>query len=170
MLTSTLKRTLPLLMISVWLFSFSTPKIYQANFSGTWTLNEGKSELGQFGARGAASKIVVDQKTDDVTVIRNSIGFQGEALSTTETLTADGKSSETTFFGSAKKKSTMKWAADGQSFTVTFSISMDRGGQPFDLTGTETWWLGSDGKTLTLQNALTTPQGDISMKALYDKQ
>ena len=170
MLTSTSKKILSLLIITAFLFSFSTPKIYQANFSGSWTLNEGKSELGQIGARGAAGKIVVDQKADDVTVTRNSTGFQGEALSTTETLTADGKSSETTFFGSAKKKSTMKWAADGQSFTVTYSISMERGGQSFDLSGSETWLLGADGKTLTLQTSLTAPQGEITTKALYDKQ
>ena len=90
MQTSITKKVLLLLMVSTVLFSFSLPEKYQTNFTGNWTLNEGKSELGQFGARGAASKIVVDQKTNDITVSRASTGFQGEALNSTETLTADG--------------------------------------------------------------------------------
>ena len=170
MFTSIAKKMLLLCMVSAVLFSFSLPAKYQANFSGSWTLNEGKSDLGQFGARGAASKIVIDQKTEDVTITRTSTGFQGETLNTTETLTADGKPSESTFLGSAKKKSTMKWAADGQSFTVSASISMERNGQSFDMTGSETWSLGADGKTFTLQNSLTTPQGEFKTTALYDKQ
>ncbi|MEO7531035.1 MAG: hypothetical protein ABIS69_06480 [Sediminibacterium sp.] len=160
---------LSFLFVSVLLFSFTKP-VYQANFSGTWTLNEGKSELGQFGARGSASKIVVDQKADGVSVSRTSTGFDGNATTTSEILANDGKESETTVFGTAKKKSSLKWAADGNNLTITFTIVIDRGGQTTELKGTETWSLGSDGKTLALQNALSTPQGDISTKAVYDKQ
>lgn len=170
MLTSITKKMLTLSMASVVLLSFSLPVKYQTNFSGTWNLNEGKSELGQFGARGASSKIVIDQKTNDVTVTRHSTGFSGEAQSATETLTADGKSSESIFLGNAKKKSTLRWAGDGQSFTVTFSVAMERNGQSFEFNGIETWSLGADGKTLSLQNKLTTPQGEISTMAVYDKQ
>ncbi len=170
MQTSIAKKILLLLMVSAVMFSFSLPEKYQTNFTGTWILNEGKSELGQFGARGAASKIVVDQKTNDVTISRASTGFQGEALNSTETLTADGKSSESAVFGTGKKKSTLQWAADGQSFTVGFSITMDFGGQSTEFTGKENWSLGADGKTLILQNNITTPQGEIVTKALYDKQ
>jgi hypothetical protein len=170
MLKSITKKILTLGMGSVVLLSFSLPAKYQTNFSGTWTLNEGKSELGQFGGRGIASKIVIDQKTDDVSVSRTSTGFQGETLNSTETLTADGKTSESTVFATAKKKSVMKWASDGQSFSVTFSIAMDFGGQATEFNGKENWSLGADGKTLILQNNITTPQGEISTKAVYDKQ
>ena len=106
-------------------------------------------------------------------VVRHSkwrIGFDGNLATTTETLLNDGKESESTVFGAAKKKSTMKWAADGNSVAVTYGIVIDRGGQTMELKGTESWSLGTDGKTLVLQNAMSTPNGDISTKAVYDKQ
>ncbi len=169
MFTKNAKRFLSLLVVSTLLFSFSKP-IYQTNFSGTWTLNEGKSELGQFGGRGVASKLVIDQKSDGVTVTRNSINFQGEAVATTEILNNDGKETETTLSPNAKKKASLKWAADGQTLAITYSIAFDNNGQTFELKGTETWSLGADGKSLTLQNSLSTPNGDIAVKAAYDKQ
>jgi hypothetical protein len=163
------KKLLSLLVVSTLLFSFTKP-VFQTNFSGTWALNEGKSELGQFGARGAANKIIVDQKDGAVTVTRNATGFTGEATSSTEALATDGKEVETTVFNGAKKKSSLKWAADGQTFTITYGILFEANGQSFELKGTETWSLGADGKSITLQNAMTTPQGDITTKAVYDKQ
>jgi hypothetical protein len=163
------KKLLSLLVVSTLLFSFINP-VFQTNYSGTWSLNEGKSELGQFGARGAASKIVIDQKEGAVTITRNSTGFSGEALSSIEALTADGKEVEISVWGTGKKKSSLKWAADGQTFTVTYNILLDFNGQSVELKGTETWSLGADGKSITLQNAMTTPQGEVATKAVYDKQ
>jgi hypothetical protein len=158
-----------LFVVPVFLFSFSTP-VYQANFSGTWSLNEGKSELGQFGARAAASKIAIDQKTDAVTLAKTVAGLDGSPANTTETLTADGKEYETTVYGTAKKKSSLKWAADGNTFAIAHTTIFERNGQTFEIKGTETWSLGTDGKTLTIQNQMATPGGDITIKAVYDKQ
>lgn len=168
MFTKNSKRFLSLLIVSTLLFSFTNP-VYQTNFSGTWTLNEGKSDLGQFGGRGVASKLVIDQKSDGVTVTRHS-NMQGQAVVTTEAMSNDGKETETTLSPNAKKKASLKWAADGQTLTITYSIAFDNNGQTFELKGTENWSLGADGKSLTLQNSLSTPNGDIAIKAAYDKQ
>jgi hypothetical protein len=166
MLTLSTKKMLALLALPAILFSFSVAPI---NFSGSWSLNEGKSELGQFGGRGAASKMLVDQKADAVSITKTITSFNGDPATSTEVLT-EGKESETIVFGAAKKKSTLKWAADGQGFSISYSIAFDRNGQSFELRGVETWSLGADGKTLIMQTALTTPQGDVSTKAVYDKQ
>jgi hypothetical protein len=152
------------------MFSFTTPQPAPADFSGTWKLNEGKSELGQFGARGAASTIEIRQTGGDLSITRHSTGFQGEAQTSTENLTADGKEATSTVFGSAQRKASMKWSDDQKTFNVTSSISMERGGQSFTFDGKESWSLSADGKTLTLQNTITTPQGEFSTKAVYDKQ
>lgn len=133
-------------------------------------MNEGKSELGQFGARGASGKVVIEQKADAVSFTKTSASFTGEEVTATETLTSNGKESETTVFGTAKKKSTLQWAADGKTFTITFSIVFERNGQSFNLNGIETWSLYAEGKSLSVQTALTTPQGDITTKAAYDKK
>ncbi|MES2374895.1 MAG: hypothetical protein V4557_20120 [Bacteroidota bacterium] len=168
MLTKTTHKFLSLLFVSVLLFSFTKP-VYQTNFSGTWTLNEGKSELGQFGARGAISKIVIDQKTDGISVVKTTTGRDGNAVETSETL-VEGKESETPFFGAGKKKSVLKWAADGNTFNVNATIAMDFNGQSIEMKGLETWSLSADGKTLTLQNNITTAQGEFATKSVFDKK
>jgi hypothetical protein len=151
-------------------FSFTAPQPAATDFSGNWKLNEGKSELGQFGTRGSASKIEIKQTGNDVSITRHSTGFDGNEQTTTENLTADGKEVTSTVFGTAQRKATMKWADDQKSFSVTTSTSMERGGQSFSFDGKEVWSLSADGKTLTLQNTVTTPQGEFSTKAVYDKQ
>lgn len=170
MITKTNLKLLLTVTVSAIFFSFSALKTDTANFSGTWSLNEGKSELGQFGARGVATKIVVDQKNTDLTTTRNSTSFNGDPLSTTETLTGDGKESETEVFNGAKKKSTLEWAADGQTFTIKYTISGERNGQSFEFKGSEKWAIGDGGKSLSLTVTISTPNGDFSTKAVYDKQ
>jgi hypothetical protein len=159
---------LSLVVVAATLFSF---RMAQTNFSGTWKLNEGKSELGQFGARGAATKIVVDQKTDGaVSVTTTSTNFQGEEVVATDNLT-DGKEVEGAGgFPGSKKKSTLKWKADGTGFDINSIISGEFNGNSFEVKIGQTWTLSADGKTLTVVNSISSPQGEFSSKAAYDKQ
>jgi hypothetical protein len=41
---------------------------------------------------------------------------------------------------------------------------------PWNLRHSETWSLAADGKTLSVQTSFSTPNGDITTKAVYDKQ
>jgi hypothetical protein len=157
-----------LILAAAFLFAF-TQKADKANFSGSWSLNEGKSELGDFGARITPKKIKVEQKDDAITITKIS-SFNGNEMSTDETLSFDGKTSETTAFGNSKKKSTAKWSEDGQTLTVSYSIAFDRGGQTMEITGTETWTLANDGKNLSLVTVSSSPQGERTLKAMYDKE
>jgi hypothetical protein len=166
MLMKTSHKFLSLLFVSVLLFSFTKP-VYQANFSGTWALSQTKSDLGQFGGRGVATKIIVDQKADGVTTTKTTPGFNGgDPLTTTETLSNDGKETETTVFNTAKRKSTLKWAGDGNTFAVTYSVAFGQG----EFKGTENWALNADGKELTITTNISSQQGEITLKAVYDKQ
>ena len=170
MKTNSLAKFASLLFLTVFFFSFRPAQIFQTDFSGTWKLNENKSELGQFGARGVASKIVIEQKADAISFARNSTGFQGEELSSTETMTFDGKESESLVFGTSKKKSTLKWSADGKEMVITSNIAFEMQGQTLDISSVENWTLGADGKTLTISSKINTPQGEIATKSVYDKQ
>lgn len=116
----------------------------------------------------ADSKITIEQKDGVLTVKRTRAGMQGEDVTTNEMLT-EGKES-TVDIGPMKKKSVLKWAADGQSFTLTYAITGDFGGGPFEWKGSEIWTIGTDGKSFTLAGSLSTPQGDLSTKAFYDKK
>jgi hypothetical protein len=149
--------------------SFTGVSVYQSNYSGTWVLNEGKSELGQMG-RAAPSKIVIDQKTDAISITKTQMGMDGSPANTTEVL-SDGKEVESSVFnGNAKRKATLKWAADGNTFTVKANTAISANGNTFDISSVESWSLGADGKTMTMSNAITTPQGEILLKCVYDKQ
>ena len=166
--THSLKKLSFLLIAPLFIFSFiSMPA--RTNFGGQWKLNEGKSELGQFGGF-AAKSVKVEQKEDAITITQVN-EFNGEQMTRTETLTFDGKETESSGgFGNSKRKSTVKWSDDGKILTVTFVLKLDFNGETNEIKGTEKYSLSDDGKTLTLQSNSAGPQGDISSKAVYDKQ
>jgi hypothetical protein len=162
-------RLLLLLLLPAFLVSFSgTP--YKANFSGTWKLNESKSDLGEFGGRFAARKFKVEQKEDGITISRTGTNFQGEEYTTTENLSFDGKVNEMTVFETSKKKSSIKWSDDGNSFTITYTMEFNFNGESSVANGTEKWTLSEDGKMLTSQINSTSPRGEFAMKGAYDKE
>jgi hypothetical protein len=139
----------------------------KANFSGEWKLNEGKSELGEFGGRFAARTIKVEQKEEAITISKTAPSFNGGDNTTTETLSFDGKESETTVFGNSKKKSTLKWSDDSQSFIISYSIAFERNGETSEFKGIETWSL-KDG-ALSLVTVSSSPRGENTTKAIYNK-
>jgi hypothetical protein len=141
----------------------------RTNFGGQWKLNEGKSELGEFTGF-AAKSVKIEQKEDAITITQVN-SFNGEEMTRTETLTFDGKETESSGgFGNAKRKSTAKWSDDGKMLTLSYVLKLEFNGETNEIKGTEKYSLSDDGKTLTLQSNTATPQGDISSKAVYDKQ
>lgn len=157
-----LKKRSILLLASVFVLSFiSMPA--RTDFGGQWKLNEGKSELGEFPGF-AAKSVKVEQKEDAITITQVN-EFNGEEMTRTETLTFDGKETESSGgFGNSKRKSTAKWSDDGKILTVTFVLILE-----FEVKGTEKYSQSDDGKTLTLQSNSEGPMGVISSKAVYDK-
>jgi len=165
---SPLQKVLSLVLISTFLFAF-TLKNYKTNFSGSWKLNESKSELGQF-AQFAVRTIKADQKEESITVTRTSPSFNGDEMTISETLSYDGKETETTVLENSKRKSTAKWSDDGKTLNVNYVLLLEFNGQSMEIKGTEAWTLSDDGKNLTVQINSSSPQGEFSSKAVYDKQ
>ncbi len=164
------KKLFAAVIVSAALVSFST-KADRANFSGSWALNEGKSDFGERGARFATKAIKAEQKGDAITISRTTPSFQGgDDVTTTETLGFDGKEVQGTGFGGSVRKSTLKWAGDEQSFAITSTTTGERNGQSFTFNSTETWTLGDGGKSLIVTAVRTSQQGEVTTKAAYDKQ
>lgn len=161
-------KALLFLLVPAMLFSFSSLAADKANFSGEWKLNEAKSEMGEFGGRLAARSIKVDEKADLITITKTSPAFNGGENTTTESLSFDGKETETTVFNGAKKKSNAKWSDDGQTLTINYSIQFERNGQTTEIKGTETWLLTKEGN-LSLTTFSVSPRGENTTKAVYDK-
>ena len=148
--------------------SAATATAQRAGFSGDWKLDESKSELGDFGGMVARS-IKTEQKEDGVKVTKTTPGFNGgDPITTTVTLTFDGKVVESEGFGGSKRKSTAKWSDDGKTLTISTTINFERDGESFEFKATENWTITTDGQLSIAANS-TSPRGESSTKAIYKK-
>jgi len=162
------KRVFSLLLGSAFLFAF-TSKIDKANYSGDWKLNETKSELGQFD-RFAVRSIKAEQKDESIAITRTQPSFNGDETTSTETLTFDGKETESTIFENSKRKASAKWSDDGKTLIINYTLQLDFNGQSMEIKGADTWTVSGDGKNLTVETKSSSAQGEFSWKAVYDKQ
>ena len=143
--------------------------INAVNFSGEWTLNKEKSQFGEYGENIAPKKITINSADNSVTIERLSPTMTGEEYTTKETLTFDGKQTESVIFSSKKKKKKAKRAADGQSMLVSSIINFDNNGEMMEIKVEEVWKLTADGQ-LSLQSTSNSSFGTLEMKLLYDKK
>ena len=95
--------------------------------------------------------------------------FTGSDFTSIETLTYDGKEAESKLAGSSSKKASAKWSEDGQKLNITFTLYLDFNGQSMEITGSETWTLSNDGKTLTVATNTSSSFGDNTTKAVFEK-
>jgi hypothetical protein len=143
---------------------------YRVDFSGTWKLNKDKSDLGEFGEMMVGNIIKIDQKSDRIVIAATGTTFDGGEETRSSTLTFDGKPCESTVWGSGKRKSIFKWSEDGKSFSDTFISVYDWDGEKWEEKGVDTWKLSEDGKTISMQSSISSSEGDMLIKAVYEKQ
>ena len=140
----------------------------RANLNGEWKLNEAKSELGEMGGRVARS-FKVEQKDDAITITRVTPGFNGgDPVTSTLTITFDGKVAESEGFGGSKRKSTAKWSDDGKTLAINTVTNFERDGQSFEFKATEKWSITADGLLSVVINS-TSPRGENTVKTVYAK-
>lgn len=164
---------------SGWMFAFMTLAVFitaslfpsksfaaKPDFSGTWTLNEEKSEIGEMRFRPSATLNVKQDKTN-LTVSRTRTGRDGQEVTRESVYNLDG--SETTTEGERRKTvSTAKWSEDGKSLVIHSTSSWTREGETFEFTNVETWMLGEKGKSLNIETSSSSSRGEFSYKLVYD--
>ncbi|MEO8029073.1 MAG: hypothetical protein ABI823_21510 [Bryobacteraceae bacterium] len=131
------------------------------NLSGEWKLNAAKSDFGPVPAPDKMiRKIMHADPSLKMTTMQS--GAQGEVTSELA-YTTDGKE---TVNKSARGevKGTAKWSGEN------LIIDSKREFQGAEITQHETWSLGDDGKTLTVLNKITAPQGEFDLKMVFEKQ
>jgi hypothetical protein len=129
------------------------------NFSGDWKMNTAKSNFGGLPAPSAVvrkvthaepSLVIVEDQTSD-------LGTQ----TATRKYTTDGK--ETSFEANgAEVKGSAVW--DGNAIVVNSTV--DAIGVRF----TDRMTLSDDGRTLTSAVRITSPQGDLDITIVFDRQ
>ena len=137
------------------------PAMALPNFTGTWKMNSSKSD---FGPMPPPSSAVSEVKHDEpnLSVHMKQSSDMGE-FDTTSTYTTDGKECSNKFMDSTMK-STVKW--DGNVLVI--DSKGDFGGNEFTLKAR--WTLAEDGKTITINQHMVSPMGELDMKMVMEKQ
>ena len=148
----------------------STESFAQKNvdFSGKWTLNEDKSDLGE-GRFFSASKLAITQDGKAVTLERTRAGRDGEERTTSETITLDGKENVTET-ENRKTNSVATWSEDKSALTIKSTIEFSRQGETMEMIRTEVLTVGENGKVLLIQSDTSSSRGDRSVSLVYDKE
>jgi len=140
-----------------------------ADFSGTWKLNESKSNLGEGGFRGGSSSVTIHQEGNNLTTERAFVNRNGEEMKNTEKFTLDGKKCENTTRNQTRT-TTVTWSEDGKMLTFSSVMVFERQGETMEIKSTEKWGLSDGGKSLTIDSTSQTPRGERKATLVYDKQ
>jgi len=149
----------------------NTPLLAQLvpNFSGSWTLNESKSELGEGGQRMISQKLTITQDKMSFKLERSFTGQDGEERKMSETYTLDGKESVNPVFNSSKK-SVAVWADDKKSLSVSSKMVFERDGEQMEIKIVEKYQLAEADKNLSIESLVTSSRGERKAKLVYDKK
>jgi hypothetical protein len=135
------------------------------NFTGTWTLDVAKSDFGPI--TGPESVVmVIDHKEPTLKVNVTQKGQMGQA-SNDSVYTTDGKDNVNRVRSSAGEQdftSTTKWS--GKMLATKRTIDAQGMSVGID----ETWELSPDGKVMTINRTLNTPQGAFNTKMVLNKK
>lgn len=140
-----------------------------ADFSGTWSFNESKSNLGEGGFRMISQTLVITQTDKTFTLERTFTGQDGEERKMTETYTLDGKESVNEIFNTTKK-STAVWSAEKKSLTVTSVMVFEMNDEKMEINTIEEYKLTGDGKNLTIDSQSKSSRGERKATLVYDKK
>lgn len=170
----TKKSTIILLVVALMMPVVLQAQAGKADFSGTWTMNAEKSQMGQggggFGGGGrmGGGDMVVKQDGNVLTVERTRPGRDGGSpVTTTTKYTLDGKESvNPSQMGDSKSVAT--WSPDGKVLKISTTRSFDRDGQSMTFTQAEEWSL--NGSNLSIKNTSNTPNGEMTTVMVYDKK
>lgn len=150
---------LGLVLLSPVISNAQTGKV---EFSGSWTFNESKSNLGNNseGQRFGGGDFVAKQEANLLSVERT---FNDQTMTSKYTL--DGKESVNSF-GRGDSKSIATWSADGKSLTIVTKMTFN----DTERTSTQVWTLLDD-KTLSIDATRPNRDGEIvKTTRVYDKK
>lgn len=132
------------------------------NFSGNWKLNNSKSDFGPMPQGPDKFERKVDHKDPEMK-ISTTQAMQGNERTTDSAYTIDGKEHEIQM-GPATAKVTATWKES------VLEVLAKREIQGNAITSAEKWTLSADGKVLTIDTEIDTPQGNLKLKFVMDKQ
>lgn len=162
-----MKKTIfSIMMFTVLALTMSVSVLAKADFSGTWKMDAAKSTGLPPGMEQTMSVTQSDNTIKLETVVKSSQGEQ----TVKDSYILDGK--ETDFTPpNGKGKRTSKWTADGSGIEVVEKAEVKNSdGETVNVEVTRKWTLAADGKTLTIEQKVKTPNGEQEFKRIFVKQ
>lgn len=144
------------------LFALCLPGAEKPNFSGNWKLNNAKSDFGPMPSGPEKFERAIAHKDPNLKMTTVQ-AFQGQERTNDVEYVIDGKE-KTVDTPMGPMQVTPVWKGDSLEITVKREI------QGNQIKSVETWSLSEDGKVLTVKTDINTPQGDLSLKFVMDKQ
>jgi hypothetical protein len=132
------------------------------NFSGDWKMNAAKSSFGPIPAPATYTRKVTHAEPS-ITIENTQTGTAMGDQHDTRTYTTDGKEISYQANG-ADVKAAVSW--DGNALLINSKASI----QGMDIIIKDTITLADDGKTMTDAVHVASPQGDIDLALVFDKQ
>lgn len=163
------KISLPLLFAFVSLILLSGSLSAQPDFSGSWTLNESKSTLGD-GPRMSVTSMTVTQQESLISIDLVQPSWEGEEMKRSEKYTLDGKESVNQGMMNSSVKTITTWSEDKKELRFGKAIVFDMNGDTMELKITDVWTISDDGKTLTVKSSMKSEMGDMNLVLVYDKK
>jgi len=137
------------------------------NFTGTWTFDLSKSDLGE-GAKYWSGEEILDiiQDASSIKIIKTAVIPGSESNSKTDVYKFDGKELiQKEDFGTTKKN--ISWSEDGKILIInTLTSSSNR-----EYLIIDSYSLSQDSKTLTIKNySKNSATGEATLKMVYNKK
>ena len=156
-----MKRVVLLAIVSAVILPFAARAQSQTDVSGPWTLDATRSDAGRGGRGGGPATLTIKQTATEL-VVETKRGEQTQ----TATYKLDGSESKNEVMGRGGAQTVVskaKWDGDKLVIEATREI------QGMSITSKEVRTLSPDKKEMTIETAISTPQGDINQKQVYTK-
>jgi mannan endo-1,4-beta-mannosidase len=140
-----------------------------ANFSGSWVLDEEKSDLGPMGAASAPARMDVLQGGNGLSIRTTRVVEYADDQVTEEKLTFDGVASQSEFMDSPRV-TTARLAEGGDQVVVESVVSITRSTPGAKWTTKDTWKLLAGGQVLSIQRSVSSARGVQNMNLIFDKR
>ena len=137
--------------------------------SGTWILDEDRSDLGKSGAAFAPSRLELAQRGSELTVRTTRIVEYEDDHVSEEKLLLDGTEAKSEFMNSPRV-STARLSPSGDSLTIESVVTFKQGSPGAKMTTRETWRLADGGDRLVIQRHVSSPRGEQDLTLVFDRR
>jgi mannan endo-1,4-beta-mannosidase len=140
-----------------------------ADFSGSWVLDEDRSEFGRMGMGFAPARLDVRQEGGSLSVKTTRVVEYADESVTEETLSLDGAESKSQFMNSPRV-TTARLSDAGDAVLIDSSVAFTRGGVVSKMTTKDTWKLLDGGRRLSIQRHTSSSRGEQDITMIFDRR